>query len=109
MTEQNARIVEVAGESGLRNAREIAALLTQALGSHSTIIVDTRTATSLDVTIVQLLVAARKSALAAGKSLRLWAPAAGALREVLTRTGFVSADGRPLTPEGTFWTDTGQN
>jgi anti-anti-sigma regulatory factor len=109
MTGEQPHVVEISGETGLRNSRDIAALLTTALANHNNVAVDASKAASIDVTILQLLVAARKSALAAGKSLRLHAPAEGVLRQALTKTGFVSADGRPLTPEGTFWTDTRQS
>jgi anti-anti-sigma regulatory factor len=97
----------ISGEAGLRNVRDIADALLKAVAEHQSIIVDASGATSVDVTVLQLLVAARKSALASGKSLTLRAPADGVLRQALVKTGFVSADGRPLTPESTFWTDTG--
>lgn len=109
MTGEPFHIVEISGEAGLRSSRDIAAMLTDALANHSNVAVDVSKTASIDVTILQLLVAARKTALAAGKSLRLHAPAEGVLRQALINTGFVSADGRPLTPEGTFWTDTRQS
>jgi anti-anti-sigma regulatory factor len=108
MTGHSTHTVEISGDAGLRNAREVADNLLKALAEHPSVAVDATSATSIDITILQLLVAARKSALASGKSLTLCAPADGVLRQALVKTGFVSADGRPLTPEGTFWTDTGQ-
>jgi anti-anti-sigma regulatory factor len=108
MTGDSAHTVEIIGDAGLRNAREIADMLQAAIAEHSNIVVSLTTTTSIDITVIQLLVAARKTALAAGKSLRLRAQPNGVLRQALVKTGFVGADGRPLTPEGSFWTDTDQ-
>lgn len=109
MTGDHPHIVEISGDANLRNSRDIAKLLQDALSKNSSIAIDVSRASILDCTILQLIVAARKSAVAAGKSLRLHAPTDGVLREALIKTGFVSAEGRPLTPEGTFWTDTSKS
>lgn len=108
MTGPSFHTIEISGDAGLRNAREVADRLLKAFAEHDQLVADLTSVSSIDVTILQLFVAARKSALASGKSLRLLAPADGVFRQALVKTGFVSADGRPLTPEGTFWTDTGQ-
>ncbi|MDC7788927.1 STAS domain-containing protein, partial [Rhodoplanes tepidamans] len=56
-----------------------------------------------DLGLVQLVLAARRSAAAAGKSLALAAPASGALRTTLDRAGFLAID--PADPLGgpAFW------
>ena len=104
MIGHSSQTLEITGDAGLRNAQEIATQLRQALADHSTITVVIDAVTSIDISIIQLLVAARKSALAAGKSVILSAPADGPLRRLLTQAGLVAADGQSKTPEGDFWT-----
>jgi anti-anti-sigma regulatory factor len=106
MTGDSVHTLKISGDAGLRNVQEITGLLRQALADHSNIAVVTDTLTSIDVSILQLLVAARKSALAAGKTLTLRAPPDGVLHRLLLQTGFIGADGKSLTPEGDFWTQT---
>ncbi|WP_375450631.1 STAS domain-containing protein [uncultured Devosia sp.] len=106
MTGNSTHILTLSGDTGLRNVQDIAGLLRQALVEHSTITVVTDTLTSIDTSIIQLLVSARKSALASGKTLLLRAPPDGALRRLLLQAGFVGADGTARTPEGEFWTGT---
>ena len=106
MTGDSAHTLKISGDAGLRNVQDVAGLLRQALDSHSSITVATEDLTSIDVTILQLLVAARKSAQASGKILTLRAPPDGVLHRLLVQTGFVGTDGKSLTPEGEFWTQT---
>jgi anti-anti-sigma regulatory factor len=106
MTGDSAYTLKISGDADLRNVQDIIGQLRQALENHNAITVVTDGLTSIDITILQLLVAARKSALASGKTLTLHAPADGVLHRLLVQTGFVSTDGKSLTPEGEFWTKT---
>ena len=106
MTGDSAHTLKISGDAGLRNVQDIAGLLRQALEKHSAVTVATDGLTSIDITILQLLVAARKSALASGKTLTLRAPSNGVLHRLLVQTGFVGTDGKSRTPEGEFWTKT---
>ncbi|HTM77560.1 MAG TPA: STAS domain-containing protein [Devosia sp.] len=106
MTGENSYTLKISGEAGLRNVQDIAAQLRQALAGHRTITVATDELTFIDITILQLLVATRKSALAAGKTVSLRAAPGGALHKLLLQTGFIGADGTARTPEGDFWTST---
>src|SRR5215217_3150672 len=92
------------GTIGLRDVTALTAQFREALAKHSDIVVTTNGLTGIDITVLQLLVAARKSAMAAGKSLALEAPAAPALELVLVKAGFLSATGEATTPDGDFWT-----
>lgn len=80
-------------------ADDVCARLLSALAAHDAVAVDCAAAGEIDLTFVQCLIAARRSAAAAGKSLTLAAPASGALREVLQRGGLLDAAG-----ERPFWT-----
>lgn len=104
MTKDSVYVVKVTGDAGLRAAQDIAGTLRKALTGHSKVAVATEAITSADITTIQLLLAARKQALAAGKSLSLAAPPVGVLRDLLIQVGCLDADGRPLTPDGDLWT-----
>lgn len=104
MTRDSVHVVKISGDAGLKAAQDIAGTLRQALAAHNKLAIATDAITGADITTIQLLLAARKQALAAGKSLMLAAPPTGALRELLIATGCLDADGRPLTQDGEFWT-----
>jgi len=63
--------------------------LRQAISSHPHVTVALEAADDVDLTLVQLLVSARRTAHAAAGSLVLAAPAQGGLLEILRRGGFV--------------------
>ena len=104
MTRDSVHLVEISGDAGLRAAQEVASALREALAGHQHIAIAIDAVGNADITTIQLLLAARKLALASGKSLHLVAPPSGVLRELLIQTGFLDAEGAPLTPEGEFWT-----
>ncbi|MGB3336878.1 MAG: STAS domain-containing protein [Devosia sp.] len=110
MTRDSVHVVKIAGEAGLRAAQDIAGSLRKALTGHSKVAIATEAITGADITTIQLLLAARKQALASGKSLTLATPPAGVLRDLLIQVGCLDADGIPLTSDGDFWTQpTGQS
>jgi anti-anti-sigma regulatory factor len=72
------------------------------LAQHTSIEIDCSAVDEADLTLVQLLLAARKSAARSGKRLALAAPASGALRNALLRSGLLDGP----APEGSarsFW------
>lgn len=103
MTEESVLVFEISGDAGLRVAKELAASLAQALANSQSVSIATAAITSADITTIQLLVAARKQALAAGKLLALTAAPTGVLRDLLIQTGCLDASGLPLTPDGALW------
>lgn len=103
MTRDSVHTFKISGDAGLRAAQDIAGLLSNAIASHDDLVVATDAITAADITTIQLLLAARKQAQAAGKSLRLAAAPGGALRDLLIQTGFLDATGNSLTPDGAFW------
>lgn len=104
MTETSVHLVQLAGNVGLRVAQDTAVVLREALAGFDAVTIATDAITGADITTIQVLLAARKQALATGKSLTLAAPPSGVLRALLVETGCLSAEGRPLTPDGDFWT-----
>jgi anti-anti-sigma regulatory factor len=95
----------LAGSVGVRDVARLAPELQHALSGPSPLAIDCTDLTDIDLSIVQLLVAAHKTAAATGKPLRLIAPAGGPLTALLRQAGFLTPDNRPLTPEGQFWID----
>lgn len=106
MTRGGVHVVKISGDAGLRAAGDIALSLRQALTRHSKVAIATEAITGADITTIQLLLAANRQAQAAGKTLALTAPPAGALRDLLIDVGCLDAHGQPLTPDGDFWTRT---
>lgn len=91
------------GDCGLRKSAELVAELQKKLAIDGDVVVDATAAAAADISTIQILVSAHKSALTAGKSLRVHVPLHGALGEVLVKGGFVAADGAALTPGEAPW------
>lgn len=87
----------------VRTAEDIHDRLSKALQAHATVEVDCAAIEEVDLSLVQLLLAARESARRAGKALVLTGPAAGPLSRALAQGGFLSgANGRAGSDEA-FW------
>ncbi|HVX82198.1 MAG TPA: STAS domain-containing protein [Devosiaceae bacterium] len=97
-------LIELKGDLGLRDAGELAAKFREAIEKHAAVAVATGNLGSADLSTVQLLVAAQKSAARAGKSFTLVAPVGEALQATLVKAGFLAADGRPRDAGEQFWT-----
>ena len=104
MTRGSVHVVKISGDAGLRAAQDIAATLREALANHDKVAIATEAISGADITTIQLLLAANRQARDTGKSLTLAAPPSGVLRALLIETGCFDADGRPLIPDGEFWT-----
>jgi anti-anti-sigma regulatory factor len=99
--EDEARVViKCAGEMSIARAEEIREDLWAALRADRPIAVDCSAVTGIDVSFVQLLMAARISAKRRGISFRLSKPISETLVTALLRGGFVAAV--PL-PNEDFW------
>jgi ABC-type transporter Mla MlaB component len=88
------------GALTVRTAAIVRDRLLAALAEHALVRVDCSAAESIDLSVLQLLLAARRSAAAAGKHVGLTAPAAGTLRGALEQAGLLPAAGADP-----FWTD----
>ena len=96
--------LKLSSELTIQNAEEIRQTLSAALAEHPQVQVDCSGATEIDLSFVQLLIAAGKSATAVGKEFGLAAPAAGTLLEVLKRGGVVAdGSGGARFPADDFW------
>ncbi len=90
------------GVQTVRNIQSAYDRLAVAIAEHRTIEVDCDGIAELDLSLIQLLIAAKRSADKNGKSLRLAAPASGILRSALDRAGFLSA-GNDASHHAAFW------
>ena len=90
--------VDLVGELTISNAEELRSTLLSAFAQSSSILISVDPDAAVDLTFVQLLESARRTAREEDRTVALAAPAAGRLRETLERGGFLGA------PEGrAFW------
>lgn len=94
MTTEGAHVLHLAGEMTLRQAGALHEQLRGAAADHGQVEIDCAGISEIDISVVQLLVAASKSAEAAGKTLSVRFPEGGALDAVLRRAGFISQSGQ---------------
>lgn len=99
---KHGRIV-LKGALTLRTIDETQAALRDGLARHATIEIDCAEATEIDLAGIQILLAARKTALNAKKTFALSAPASGPLREALLRGGFLGDATDSTAPADSFW------
>ena len=91
------------GALTLRNVDTIRENLLETVQQHQALEIDCSAATEIDLSFVQLVLAARASALSAGKMVALAHPASGMLRDVLQRGGLLGVGPDPATEDETFW------
>lgn len=80
-------VVLMSGMLDLRDAVDLHRLLQDSLSAHHAVRVDATDLAEADLSILQLLVAARKTAAATGRVLDIRAPEGGALRRLLAAHG----------------------
>jgi|SRR5690348_9466080 len=97
------RILRFDGSLTLAKAEAIRAALAAALDAGAPIAIDCGGATDVDVSFIQLVLAARRSAAQRGASFALATPAAGPLRAALERGGFLTATSQDGASDSDFW------
>jgi hypothetical protein len=90
--------IEFVGEQTIRTIVDAHRRLVEGMAASSAVEANIEAGAAVDLTFVQLIESARRTARDAGAAFRLAAPAAGALRETLERGGFLAA---PVDRE--FW------
>jgi ABC-type transporter Mla MlaB component len=85
-------VVGVSGPADIRTIAEIHKELLQALQRDGEVSLDLSGGAEVDLTFVQLVESARHFTAAVGKAIKLTTPASEALREILQRGGFLSAE-----------------
>jgi anti-anti-sigma regulatory factor len=92
-TDSEAASVLLDGALTVRNIASVRDILLAALTDHQVVRVDCRAADAVDLSCIQLLLAARQSASQAGKRLVLATRADGLLRATLEQGGFLGTGG----------------
>lgn len=83
----DAFVIARSGTLDLRNAGELRNAILEALGGHRPVTVDLTRVTSVDAGVVQVLLAARRSAAEAGRRFFILAGTPSALPDVVSRLG----------------------
>ncbi|MDR3536953.1 MAG: STAS domain-containing protein [Acetobacteraceae bacterium] len=91
------------GALTLRTADEIKMKLLEASARYGTVEVECNEADEVDLSIIQLLLAAQLSAHAMNRTIRFAHPVSGAMRDSLERGGFLSG---PTAQNHAFWLNT---
>lgn len=99
-----ARRVSLRGSLGLRDVAPLAEEFGRALASSGPLTVDCTELNEIDLSVIQLIVSAYRTAMASGRSLTVRHPAGGPLERLLVAAGFIAGDGSALTSDGQFWT-----
>ena len=81
-------VVSLAGSLTTPRAQATHATIVAALSDHDCVAIDCAGASEMDVSFVQLLVAAHRYALRRGKTVALASPPSGLVAETLLRCGF---------------------
>jgi two-component system chemotaxis sensor kinase CheA len=84
-------VVPLGGALTIATVEATHAQLREALGGAGAIVLDCSQAREVDVTFLQLMVSAQRTAASAGRSVHLAAPPSGVLAEALRRCGFAPA------------------
>lgn len=93
--------VQLRGDLTIRTAEHVCERLREALSRSNHLIIDCSEAAEVDLTLIQQLLAARRSAERSGGTLSFRRPGTGPLFAVLEAAGFLAEDAR-------FWTGTGE-
>jgi anti-anti-sigma regulatory factor len=86
--------IDFVGELTIKSANDLREKLLKSLGSSPEVRANVSSEIVIDLTFVQLIESARRTAREVGCDFRLAAPAAGPLLETLERGGFLAAPGQ---------------
>jgi len=96
-------VVRLSGPLTIQTAEAVHQRLCAALSEGGPVTVDCAAASEIDVTFIQLLLAARRGAAETGRDFALAGPAEGALLKTLRQAGLMTEDGGDCE-DSQFWT-----
>jgi ABC-type transporter Mla MlaB component len=99
----DAGCLELVGPLTVRNIEEVRARLLEAAGQHRDVIIDCTLVTAIDLSFIQLVLAARRSAIAAGRTVSLSHPADGILYDRLLQAGILGAGAAEPAGDRALW------
>ncbi len=92
--------IKLSGVIDVRSIADSYEKIKHAVDAKRGVVIDLAGVTGLDLTLLQLIESARRTAALGGTVVRLAAPATGLVRETLERAGFLSD---PLGEASQFW------
>jgi len=95
--------VVLGGQLTVRDIKLIHARIAAALRQYPAVTLDCGGANAVDLSFIQLVISARKSAEAAGKTLALAQGAQGVLRTALMQAGMIAPADEAPAPGQEFW------
>jgi ABC-type transporter Mla MlaB component len=101
--EKLTRRIALQGNLGLRNVRQTYDLLSGAVSAHRAVELDVREVSDVDISNIQLIAAARRSAQQRGGTLTLVSKPNSVFTSILSKAGLLGADGAARTPDEEFW------
>jgi ABC-type transporter Mla MlaB component len=101
--EELTRRVALQGNLGLRDVRQAYELLSDAVSAHRVVELDVREVSGIDISIIQLIAAARRSAQQRGGALTLVSKPNSVFTSILLKAGLLGADGAGRTIDEEFW------
>jgi anti-anti-sigma factor len=105
-TQPSVALIRLDGALTVRSVETVHADLAAALEQHAMVIVDCSAATEIDLSAIQLLLAARRTAQRADKTLMLAGTDNAVLRTALLRGGFMPTEPDAVGPDTEFWLGT---
>lgn len=103
ITNQKVELVDLDGVQTVRTIGVAHDRLKAAIAGHSAVRIGLDGLDEFDLSLVQLVLAARRGASAAGKSLTLAGPVRGPLHATLDRAGFLAGDAADPLGGAAFW------
>jgi ABC-type transporter Mla MlaB component len=101
--EDGAHRIRLQGSLGLRDARRVHELLKDAVGAFNAVEIDVSELNDVDISIIQLIASALKSAERHERTVTLSGSSAGAFAAALMRAGLVGDDGTSRSADEAFW------
>jgi anti-anti-sigma regulatory factor len=95
--------IALRGNLGLRDVKQIHELLSGAVNASKKIELDVREISGVDISIIQLIAAARRSTQQRGKALMLVSEPNGVFAATVKKTGLLRADGAVRSADEEFW------
>lgn len=99
---------ELSGRQTIRTVEKTANRLRDHMLAHDRTLIDVEGVTEIDVSLIQLLLSARKFAQATGRHIGLSAPAVGPLLACLKAGGFLPEQPGEVRGAFDFWTQGGE-
>ena len=95
--------IPLEGKLGLRDVTQVRRYLSDAMSAFNAVEVDIRDIVEADISIVQVLAAARRSAELLGQSLSIVTKSGCAFEATLVKAGFLGAGGVCRSEDELFW------